>query len=216
MNRITKFVDLPVHINTKTKIKELKKDLTYDEFIRKLFGWPKLKPYKHTEISIQKMRVAKLGKKRPPFSEQWKNKMKLARKNRKIPYRDTIPEKMLQTALKLKQINFETHKTIKLPKSNSFHQTDIITKRFCIEVDGCYWHGCPKCFPDRTKLNNTQLKTIDRDNIVNHELNELGYHVIRIWEHSIKENNIEIANNIIKLIQTPIIHTNNLISKVMA
>lgn len=115
----------------------------------------------------------------------------------KVPRRDTIPEKLMQLALDLQGIQYDTHKSIKL--KNSFHQTDIfINPRMCLEVDGCYFHACPDCFRGK-KLNEIQLKNLKNDSKVNHELNELGYHVIRVWEHNVKSDSDKIAKNIVNL-----------------
>jgi len=43
------------------------------------------------------------------------------------------------------------------------------------EFYGCYWHGCPKCFPENSEKYD---KTIERRNI----LEEAGYRVDEMWE----------------------------------
>jgi len=62
-------------------------------------------------------------------------------------------------------------------------------ERLAIFVDGCFWHGCPRhCkIPSgnrafwKKKLSANQA----RDQRVNRELRKLGWHVLRIWEHSL-------------------------------
>ena len=62
--------------------------------------------------------------------------------------------------------------------------------RLVIFVDGCFWHGCPKhaTFPTTrrdfwlTKFASNKL----RDRRVNRELRQLGWRVLRIWEHELK------------------------------
>lgn len=62
-------------------------------------------------------------------------------------------------------------------------------KKLVIFVDGCFWHGCPKCFRG-TKTNqefwNTKVKSNKmRDRRNNKYYRDQGYRVIRIWEHEI-------------------------------
>jgi DNA mismatch endonuclease (patch repair protein) len=63
--------------------------------------------------------------------------------------------------------------------------------RLLVFVDGCYWHGCPRCYrppqshPDfwaeKVEYNRT------RDKKTRSALRRRGWKVIRIWEHEIKE-----------------------------
>jgi DNA mismatch endonuclease (patch repair protein) len=58
-----------------------------------------------------------------------------------------------------------------------------------IFVDGCYWHGCPRCghVPRvnrpywSAKLAGNQRR--DRDNVG--KLRDAGYRVLRVWEHEL-------------------------------
>lgn len=60
--------------------------------------------------------------------------------------------------------------------------------RVAVFVDGCFWHGCPRC-RRRTPRNNRAFwsKKIDdnrrRDNRVRRSLRARGYKVLRVWEH---------------------------------
>ena len=85
-----------------------------------------------------------------------------------------------------------------------YHQTDIfIEPNICIEVDGDYIHGHPKKYgPEDILKKGKKAKEIwARDNLVNHELNKLGYNVVRIWERDVISNAQENVENIMKLIQ---------------
>lgn len=70
---------------------------------------------------------------------------------------------------------------------------DIVFSRakLAIFVDGCYWHGCPKCIkraiPTNTKYWGNKIaanKKRDRKNI--RALKRIGWQVIRLWEHDMK------------------------------
>lgn len=59
----------------------------------------------------------------------------------------------------------------------------VVPDRFLIiEADGCYWHGCPMCFPDR----NVELQPkLVRDAVACETLVDLGWRVVRFWGHDI-------------------------------
>lgn len=60
-----------------------------------------------------------------------------------------------------------------------------------IFIDGCFWHGCPKCrrpmpqtnrgyWTSKVKLNR------ERGDRVNRLLRRKGFKVVRIWEHQVR------------------------------
>lgn len=62
-------------------------------------------------------------------------------------------------------------------------------ERVVVFVDGCFWHGCPKCYK-RPKSNRKFWDTKiannrKRDRLVNRELRRLGWQVVRIWQHQL-------------------------------
>ena len=63
--------------------------------------------------------------------------------------------------------------------------------RLAIFVDGCYWHGCPKCghIPKtRTAFWAAKIKrNQERDKIKRLELKKSGIKSLRIWEHEFKD-----------------------------
>ena len=64
-------------------------------------------------------------------------------------------------------------------------------QKIALFVDGCFWHGCPK--HSNMPKNNREFwakklqANKDRDKFVNRELCRLGWRVIRVWEHELKE-----------------------------
>ena len=99
-----------------------------------------------------------------------------------LPRKDTSIEIKVQEALTLMGIEFEKHKEIL-----GITQCDIFLEpNICIFVDGCYFHSCQECFPDRTKLGTIQNKNLIRDALVNESFSRSGkYEILRIWEHEI-------------------------------
>lgn len=62
-------------------------------------------------------------------------------------------------------------------------------KRLAIFLDGCFWHGCPRCFRAPSSRRNYWKPKIERnrkrDRRVSNQLRGKGFHVLRIWEHDI-------------------------------
>ena len=64
---------------------------------------------------------------------------------------------------------------------------------------GCFWHGCPRCYSEpkdnveywRKKIRGNSL----RDRRIVRLLNAKEWHVLRLWEHSLK-NDVAVANRI--------------------
>ncbi|MGN6140845.1 MAG: very short patch repair endonuclease [Ralstonia sp.] len=64
------------------------------------------------------------------------------------------------------------------------------TRKLCVFVDGCFWHGCPKCY--RRPASNQDYwdskikRNRARDREVNRELHARGWLTLRIWEHQLR------------------------------
>jgi DNA mismatch endonuclease (patch repair protein) len=64
------------------------------------------------------------------------------------------------------------------------------SQKLAVFIDGCFWHGCPRCYrlPDdnrsywQAKINGNR----QRDRLRGRQLRNLGWRVIRFWEHSLK------------------------------
>ena len=65
-------------------------------------------------------------------------------------------------------------------------------KKVAVFIDGCFWHGCPKCghIPKtRSKFWRTKIeRNKGRDKRTNQELRRNGVKVIRMWEHEVQAN----------------------------
>ena len=80
-------------------------------------------------------------------------------------------------------------------------------ERLTVFVDGCFWHGCPKCY--RAPKGNRKLwmakitRNLERDREVNRELRKSGWRVLRIWQHSLrKKDRKRLDSRIEKALQT--------------
>jgi len=119
------------------------------------------------------------------------NKIKKARATQIFPEKDTTIEVKIQDFLKKLKIEFFTHQYMNEIKYS--YQCDIfipvqkgIPIKTIIECDGDYWHGNPEIHDYRKLITSIRTKRIldfERTN----QLEEQGFRVIRLWEHEIKE-----------------------------
>lgn len=63
--------------------------------------------------------------------------------------------------------------------------------RVLVFVDGCFWHGCARCYrrpaSNRKYWDAKVLRNQARDREVTRELKMRGWRVLRIWEHELKD-----------------------------
>ena len=115
---------------------------------------------------------------------------RVARLMRAIPVRNTMPERRVAQILRRQQLSFRRN-TPHLPGTPDFY---LPWASLAIFVDGCFWHGCPRCF--RTPSVNskwwvTKIETTKRrDRRKDAALRRLGLSVIHIREHD-SEDRIE-------------------------
>lgn len=77
-------------------------------------------------------------------------------------------------------------------------------KRVAVFIDGCFWHGCPRCYhPPKTNevyWNNKISRNRERDKRITKELALSGWKVVRFWEHSLQRPEW-VANKLILTLQ---------------
>ena len=119
-----------------------------------------------------------------------------------LSWRDTSPEMKLRRALWRRGLRYRVqYKVPGIPR----RKVDIAFpgKKVAVQVDGCFWHGCPEhgTMPGRNsegwrwKIARNQARDRDTDE----KLNALGWTVIRIWEH---ENVNSSAETVIQALRT--------------
>ncbi|MEU2439259.1 very short patch repair endonuclease [Streptomyces rubradiris] len=100
--------------------------------------------------------------------------------------KNTKPEKLLRSALHKRGLRYRVGVR---PIPDLRRTADVVfTKaRVAVFVDGCYWHGCPDHHrPAKKGATFWQDKiagTQARDAETNEALSEMGWLVIRVWEH---------------------------------
>jgi len=64
--------------------------------------------------------------------------------------------------------------------------------KIVIFIDSCFWHGCPlHCRMPKTNIEywqNKIKKNRERDKLITKTYEKKNWHILRIWEHELKEN----------------------------
>jgi DNA (cytosine-5)-methyltransferase 1 len=100
---------------------------------------------------------------------------------------NTDPEIKFKSLLSSHRIgNFRMHPKEITGKPDFYFPASKIV----VFIDGCFWHGCKKCF-QKPQINkkfwlNKINNNLKRDQKINEVLNRQHYKVIRFWEHEIK------------------------------
>jgi len=74
---------------------------------------------------------------------------------------------------------------------------DFVFPKFKVAlfIDGCFWHGCPKCYrkpKSRGRFWTAKVRrNKERDKFQTMALKRNGWHVIRIWECALKPKSFE-------------------------
>lgn len=76
----------------------------------------------------------------------------------------------------------------------------FVSAKIAVFIDGCFWHGCPVHgeYPQTNKTFWAEKirKNTQRDQLVNTKLAELGWTVVRYWEHEIKHDIVSCVEQI--------------------
>ena len=98
--------------------------------------------------------------------------------------KNTVPERIIRKALRAEgyayRLQYGSHKIdVAFPK-----------EKVAVFVDGCFWHGCPRCFRLPEDNRSYWLKKLRdnkrRDCQQTLLLRKKGWKVLRIWEHRLK------------------------------
>ena len=100
-----------------------------------------------------------------------------------IRSKDTKPEIAVRRMLWRRGLRYRVHSRAVLGTPDVSNRR----RRLAIFVDGCFWHGCPKCYSEpktnvgfwREKVRRNRARRED----VRAGLEEQGFRVVEIWEH---------------------------------
>ncbi|WP_022926731.1 very short patch repair endonuclease [Patulibacter americanus] len=104
----------------------------------------------------------------------------------RLGQRDTKPEVLLRQALHRRGLRFRLQRRTDFDRRR---RIDIVFPRekVAIFVDGCFWHRCPRhATVPRANAEFWDAKlsrNVERDRDTDERLGELGWTVLRFWEH---------------------------------
>lgn len=117
--------------------------------------------------------------------------------------RNTGPEMTLRRALWRSGLRYRLGRGRKLPGNPD---VVFVSSRLAIFVDGCFWHGCPVHATQPGTNTEFWQRKLDgnkqRDQRVNARLGELGWTVLRLWEHEVKRNVNECVGRVARLVSS--------------
>ncbi|WP_445365386.1 very short patch repair endonuclease [Microbulbifer sp. ANSA001] len=115
----------------------------------------------------------------------------------KIKGKNTKPEVVLRKSLWA--MGFRYRLKNKLPGKPDIVYPSLKTVIF---VDGCFWHRCPKHYQSpkaRSEFWEDKISgNVDRDKKNNRLLKEMGWIVLRVWEHEIRDSLPECIERLVK------------------
>ncbi len=107
---------------------------------------------------------------------------------RAVPSKNSVPEVVLRKALWSAGL-----RGYRLHSKTAPGNPDVLftVERVAVFVDGCFWHGCPKCY--RAPKTHTEYwskkvkRNRERDAQITAECIRKGWRVVRVWEHEIRD-----------------------------
>lgn len=100
--------------------------------------------------------------------------------------RDTEPELLIRRMLHASGLRYRVDYSLPFDRRR---KADIVFTRakVAVMIDGCFWHRCPEHYvPPKSNVDYWEAKTLGnaaRDRDTDDRLRELGWTVLRFWEH---------------------------------
>lgn len=107
----------------------------------------------------------------------------------------TSQEIKIHGCLKGKKVKHKMH-----PKAFGNPDIGFPNSHVLIFLDGCFWHGCPKCYSQPKSNKKFWAAKIKRnrtnDKRVTNKLRKAGFTVLRFWECEVRNNSGKVLNKI--------------------
>lgn len=121
---------------------------------------------------------------------------------REVPSKNTSPELLFRKTLwELGVRGFRLHSAT-VPG----HPDVVFPKlRIAVFIDGCFWHGCPRCYrAPKSHLDYWKMKVKrnrQRDEHVTALCKKAGWRVLRVWEHEVVRTPKRAAAKLLRLVR---------------
>lgn len=107
--------------------------------------------------------------------------------------RDTQLELSVRSLLHRRGMRFRVDYPIRLKDSRPIRPDLVFPRaRLCVELDGCFWHGCEACSGGGPRSNQPYwgpkiARNKERDHEQTLALEAAGWRVLRFWGHELPE-----------------------------
>ena len=129
-----------------------------------------------------------------------KRKLTKSEQMARVRSKDTEPEMVLWKALWKSGLRYRLR--LGLPGTPDLA---FFGRKVAIFIDGCFWHSCPEhytCPVQNAEFWSRKIeRNLCRDRKANQNLADLGWSVIRIWEHEIPQDLDSVVRRIRHLVQ---------------
>ncbi len=123
---------------------------------------------------------------------------------RAIRRRDTTPELQIRSLLHRAGLRYRVDYKVGPGRSAPRPDIAFTRQRIAVFIDGCFWHQCPQhaTIPtaNRDFWEAKLRRNVERDRENDAALRQLGWTVIRIWEHDDPE---EVAACVVEAVRRP-------------
>ncbi len=120
----------------------------------------------------------------------------------RIRGRDTVPELVIRKGLWAAGLRYRVN--YRTPGGRA--DLAVVRDRFALFVDGCFWHGCPEHYVrPRTRHEFWDAKLLEnvmRDRRQTLSLEGLGWRVLRIWEHEVTEEPLNVISRVLAALRS--------------
>lgn len=125
----------------------------------------------------------------PPASDEGTRRSMMS--NRRA---DTKPEVAFRSMLHRAGLRFRKDRYVKFERRGVKVDVVFPTQRVAVFIDGCFWHRCPEHGTMPTRNYEYWLakfrRNMERDAANDENLRELGWRVLRVWEHEVKDEDL--------------------------
>lgn len=116
---------------------------------------------------------------------------------------DTEPELVVRRALHQAGLRYRLQ--VRTPGGKA--DLVIASRKFALFIDGCFWHGCPEHYvhprSNAPFWDRKLRENVDRDRRQTLALADQGWRFLRVWEHEVREDPMQVVARIQKQLRAP-------------
>ena len=117
-----------------------------------------------------------------------------------------IKGKNTKPEIKIRKLVWAAGKRYRLHSKKIYGTPDLSNKkkRVAVFIDGCFWHGCHKCYKEPTSnvefWRNKITSNKKRRKKVRKNLKKENWQILEFWEHEVNSNPETITRKIMELL----------------